>query len=439
MSLLSRISVTCAFAWAVAQPFFAYADTGRIAFLNDEGEAIRARMDLIAEAKHEILLSTHIFQEDIIGTRALALLADARKRGVRVSIVVDGLGDKLSTAMKQVLLDHGVEFYRFRPKSLRHLSKINKRLHDKLFIVDGEKMIIGDRNMKDAAFALSDHSFVGKEIYVEGQTVHKPAKYYREMLNDPAIVEVTRRPVDLTKWLEKGFKLQSEVHAPFPKPLPPPMKWKEGIVEVAETEFWHDSVRLKGKAPGIAQDLLAMLDRAKAKIVLKNPYIVLTQEFKDALRRASNRGVAIHVISNAPRANDVKIVGAAWEKSRKFLTEIGATVWEHLGPGKPTLMQKIRRGKLPRNETSVHAKVFVVDDEVFVGSFNLDPRSQNLNLETGQWAKKRELAEELIQSFRDDLIELPYVKTVEQGMVIALPHGARCIDHMLASILKPML
>jgi phosphatidylserine/phosphatidylglycerophosphate/cardiolipin synthase-like enzyme len=122
-------------------------DPAKVVFLDDVKAATQARIDLIAKAQTEIQISTHVLSEDLAGNRLFAELVKAARRGVRVKVLYDAWENKknISPAMIQALEAHGVQLYQFRPLKMGYFWNLNRRLHDKLFIVDRQHLIQGDR------------------------------------------------------------------------------------------------------------------------------------------------------------------------------------------------------------------------------------------------------------------------------------------------------
>src|SRR5690606_36067072 len=107
-----------------------------------------------------------------------------------------------------------------------------------------------------------------------------------------------------------------------------------------------------------------------------------TGEGVAALSALAARGVQISVLTNALEATDVVPVHAGYAKYRKTLLQAGIRLFEMKRDG-PAPAHGVL-GMTGSSASSLHAKTFAVDGaRVFVGSFNFDPRSANLNTEMG--------------------------------------------------------
>lgn len=408
-------------------------------FIEDSKIAARVRLDLIREAQNEILISTHTLAEDELGSRLLGELSAASKRGVKVKLIVDAWEKKknFSPAMKAALELNGVEVHMFRPLTAGHLYNINRRMHDKLFIVDRKYLVQGDRNLTKDYYSLGEEAFVSKEFYFEGNVAKKSAKYFDALIDEDAVVR-TPRPATVTDAiLEKMLVLDRNAKKSKTNILQGTENWRNKLQQLDEVNFFHDNVKMKGKVSGTEAPLLDMIKNARKRIIIENPYIVLTDEFRAALRVAHKNGVQITVITNSPQATDQKLVGAAWEESREFLKTMNATIWEHpgLNPKSDFSKWKMRLPKNMYSEKAIHTKMLIVDDMLAVKSFNLDPRSQNHNLEIVVQIKSKDMAEKAVKLVRSDITNRNYINSVLHGKTNKVVPAVNCRTNKVLSYL----
>ena len=168
---------------------FAQSNETKAIFIEDSKMAARIRLDLIREAKSEILISTHTLAEDQLGLRLLGELVAAAKRGVKVKLIIDAWekSKNISAPMKQALEMAGVEVHMFRPLTPGYLLNLNRRMHDKLFIVDRKSLVQGDRNLTKDYYSLGKEAFVSKELYYEGKVAKQSATYFDNLLETEAV------------------------------------------------------------------------------------------------------------------------------------------------------------------------------------------------------------------------------------------------------------
>ncbi|MGC4117432.1 MAG: phosphatidylserine/phosphatidylglycerophosphate/cardiolipin synthase family protein [Myxococcales bacterium] len=143
-----------------------------------------------------------------------------------------------------------------------------------------------------------------------------------------------------------------------------------------------------GRANGIAPALKALVDSAKTRIVIENPYVVLTEDMMKSLEAASARGVKIDIITNSPLSTDSDVTQAF------FLED-----WPYILARCPTATIQVATG-----DRKFHTKSAVVDgEESLVSTYNLDLLSGYVNSEVGAVVKSKEVATDLLAAFDADL------------------------------------
>ncbi|MBX6374426.1 MAG: phospholipase D family protein, partial [Acetobacteraceae bacterium] len=142
---------------------------------------------------------------------------------------------------------------------------------------------------------------------------------------------------------------------------------------------------------GIAPDIADALRAARREVLLISPYFVPGEAGLALLRDLAGRGVRVSVVTNSLAATDVVAVHGGYARYRCRLLRAGIALFELKPSGEADDISVFgSRG------ASLHTKAFVVDDgPIFVGSFNLDPRSAALNTEMGAFVSHPTLASEL--------------------------------------------
>jgi putative cardiolipin synthase len=143
---------------------------------------------------------------------------------------------------------------------------------------------------------------------------------------------------------------------------------------------------------------------------------------KAAFREAHARGVTIRLISNSSAANNQKIMGRAWDITKHELLALGIDVFE------------VQEGQF------LHAKTIVVDGKkIYIGSYNLDNRSEVLNLENGVFFEDEKMAK-LITNHNRRIAKLSHKLTPEDLAIIGEQTGCsmRVIDKLIG-LLRPGL
>jgi putative cardiolipin synthase len=113
-------------------------------------------------------------------------------------------------------------------------------------------------------------------------------------------------------------------------------------------------------------------------VVLISPYFVPGGRGTRFLIKLRRRGVKVSVLTNSLAATDVLAVHGGYARYRKRLLRAGIELYELKRGGQEG------RSLFGSGGASLHTKAFTVDGKLaFVGSFNLDPKSANLNTEMG--------------------------------------------------------
>jgi putative cardiolipin synthase len=132
--------------------------------------------------------------------------------------------------------------------------------------------------------------------------------------------------------------------------------------------------------------LAKLLDGARSTVVIQTPYLVLSDEALELLRRVRARGVDVRISTNSLASTDNLPAFSGYRSQRDELLALGLEIHEYRPD--PAIQREImQRYAALRAEAPVfalHAKTMVVDDAiVYIGTYNLDPRSENLNTEVG--------------------------------------------------------
>ena len=169
----------------------------------------------------------------------------------------------------------------------------------------------------------------------------------------------------------------------------------ERLYEWAPYELVVDSpdkgVKAKAKgADSITTPLIESLESAEREILIVSPYFVPRKDGIQGLADLEERGVEVTVITNSLAANNQFTVHGGYAPSRKPLLEAGVRIYE-VRPDADVAGTEFIDSSGGR--ATLHTKAFIVDDkEVFIGSFNFDPRSANINTELGVIIRDPELA-----------------------------------------------
>jgi putative cardiolipin synthase len=354
----------------------ASADVFRI--LDDPRDAAQARVDLIQQARSEINALYFLARNDRITLAALALLRDARQRGVTVRLIVDANFQHIPKAVLAYLRDEGVQIRVYHPLTVRHPSWLFRRMHEKVVVVDAERYIAGGRNLAESYFGLAKTNYVDRDVYVEGLSAAEADRHFENLWSSAHVADLSVHVSAVEKrhaaqWLDDAVD-QLECRAfiqRFTK-----HDWSAGQKTVDVVGFLHDDREAR-----VGARFTDILKSAARSIVIESPYLVPSRSLLHLLEKKVAAGVSVEIVTNSLRSSDGVLVHAAYLKYRRRLARAGIGVHEYKGPD------------------TLHAKSAVVDGRiVLVGSYNIDPRSQNLNSEVICVVDDEQIARELLDS-----------------------------------------
>jgi len=357
-----------------------HADVIRV--LDDPRDAAQARVDIIQQATKEIDALYFLARNDRITMAALSLLRDARRRGVEnVRMVVDANFQHIPKAVLAHLSDEGVQVRVYHPMTLRHPSWLFRRMHEKVVVVDGERYITGGRNLAEAYFGLAKKNYVDRDVYVEGPSAAEADRHFDELWKSRDVIALHVSVSEKEKQKaarvldEAACKLEATGLVTFNTRS----DWSEKRKDIAEVHFVHDP--LTGDGPRIGARLADAIEGARSSVVIESPYLVPPAGLLELLKKKIGEGVRVQILTNSFRSGDGLLPYVGYVKYRRRLIRAGIDVREYKGP------------------QMLHAKSMVIDGRtVLVGSYNVDPRSQNLNAEAMCIAEDGEAARELLAS-----------------------------------------
>jgi putative cardiolipin synthase len=390
-------------------------------------EAFVTKVQSARLAERTLDVQTYIWHADMTGIFIAQQLLEAADRGVKVRVLVDDMDARAKNAGFAALDAHAnIEVRMFNPfasrsGTLRYIGegmtsfgRINHRMHNKTWIADNRIAIAGGRNIGDEYYGASEEvNFVDLEFAMIGPIVrdasasfdkywNSPAAYPMEVLDPAAVSEKaleTLRP-KLTE-LPRGEAASRYTAA---------LRADDAVVRLVEGDWpmeWAAHYKFISDDPlkatmkeqdlsrtHVASALVPMLQSAQGNIDIISPYFVPGEEATAGLVKAAKEGRNVRVLTNSLAANDVAAVHGGYSRYRKTLVEGGVHVWE-LKPFGDT--KSSFRGS---SGASLHTKALSVDGEkLFVGSYNLDPRSTWLNCEQGVLVENEVLTKQLEEIF----------------------------------------
>jgi len=397
--------------------------------LPGDEDAFAARALLAAAAERSIDAQYYIWHDDVTGRLLLDALCKAADRGVRVRLLLDDNNTGGLDPTIAALAAHRNLFVRlFNPLVNRRarwtnyvfaFSRVNHRMHNKSFTVDGQVSIVGGRNVGDEYFgAGSGVTFADLDVVAVGPAVHEVSESFDAFWNSasayPALMIVAA--VSPETGAQRLAALAATPSEPAAQSHLEALRASELVTALSEQRLQLEwaGVRLVGDDPRkvFAADrellllprLLELVGRPDTQFDIISPYLVPGDEGTANLAALATRGVHVRVLTNSLASNDVAAVHAGYAKRRKPLLRSGLKLYE-LKPGASGA------GRTPKHGSSaaLHAKTFQTDGtQAFVGSFNFDPRSARLNTELGFVIDSPPLAGRLRAFFDTEMQRLAY-------------------------------
>ncbi len=439
--------LACTWAWqaASASPM-AFIDQQIAAHPNETGiyvldtgeSALVARAWLADHARQSIEVQYFIWSSDNVGILATEALLRAAERGVKVRVIVDDLLIDASDKTLLALALHpkvdiriynpkhqvGTPFYKRALNVLTDFRGVNQRMHDKTFIVDGRVGITGGRNMADEYFDYDrEYTFRDRDALVVGEAAQAMQASFDAFWANPLSVPVEAR-FDGWGLMKKNVKVDDaevqkvyrELHAyaQHPENFAPEVRAAITAAPAAfdrlardmawgRVEFIHDrpgknSRRWSLGGGGQSTDALAKLvASAQESIVIQSPYLVMSGKAKALFSDAVARGVKVRILTNSLASTDNMQAFSGYRNQRKQLLKMGLDIREYKPDpaNRATLMARANPPATPPL-FALHAKSMVVDGTTaYIGTFNFDPRSENLNTEVGVMVHHPGLAQRL--------------------------------------------
>ncbi|MFC3616704.1 phospholipase D family protein [Lutimaribacter marinistellae] len=393
---------------AVLPQVAAHPGLSGVSRLQDGHVSYAARIQLADMAEQSIDARYYIWQRDISGLLLLDAMKRAADRGVRVRLLLDDNGiPDLDAELAEMDAHENIEVRIFNPFVLRSprmlsylfdFSRLNRRMHNKSMTVDGVATIVGGRNVGDIYFSTNTEvNYFDLDVVALGDAAQDVADdfdlYWASDSAVPADLILPARPADGglldAAVQEVRARPGAEAYAEDVRSLP----LRDEILDDTRAFEWVPMQMVSDDpAKGLGQAgeedlmitrLLKLVERPTREAVLISAYFVPGDRLTDILVDWARSGVEVMTLTNAQEATDVLPVHSGYRKYRDRLVDAGVDVRELRSDlQKRELWEQF--GLTGSTNTSLHAKTFVLDDdEIFVGSFNFDPRSARLNTEMG--------------------------------------------------------
>jgi cardiolipin synthase C len=380
----------------------------KVKLLENNQEALQARLDLITHAKKEIFVEYYEVASDTVSLTGLALLRLVAENGVKVKILIDHMHNGLTEAEMAAALgisetskaNENIEIKVFNPLHTMNPLHLTYRNHDKLLNIDGEMMIVGGRNVSENYFGKSDDrskNFKDADALIVGNSAKESRQYFLDLWNlnpdvrsinlygysfdslnqicaaetpEPCQDDQLKRTKDIKAAQVKLGKYFRQLALGYYDVKQEPIgKMLRDLEDIKNVHFaFNDPTKtMKYVENKLSDQIMKSFEKyAKNNILIMTPYLYPTEDELNTLEKLSAAGVKIKIVTNSLASTDVVLVHAAYLTIKKKLTDMGIEIYEFKGP------------------EILHCKGVVIDDKIsLMGSFNFDRRSALLNREIG--------------------------------------------------------
>jgi putative cardiolipin synthase len=446
------------------RPKLAANDSGYRALDSNE-DGLRWRLAIVDSARHSLDMQYYFWWEDETGQLVMKHVIEAADRGVRVRLILDDLTTileddrtlKVRDWQAAMLNAHpNIElrlFNAFRVRSLagrafefvRRMDLMNQRMHNKLMVADNRAVILGGRNIGNEYFGFAkEFNFRDLDLLGVGTVARQASGVFDRFWNSDWVVPASALKLHATR-----RDLRAETPAILEKLAGTPVldrfplnrgDWSAALADLARTAHVGSSrvltdvpgagTAVRHRMPAAMRDLMA---GAQRELLIVNSYVIPDEQDIELFRELAARGVKVRILTNSLASQDVPAVNSHYKRWRRPLLKAGVELYE----SRPDAAIRTAVADTPPSKAEfmgLHVKAMVVDRKrVFVGSMNLDPRSEELNSEMGVVVDSEALAAQIAGIMERDLLpENAWRVTLDEHGRLAWTAGSQTLKRQPA-------
>ncbi len=398
-----------------------------LTLLNTGQKALLARAALIETASQRIDAQYYIWNNDASGRYLASRLLAASERGVVVRLLLDDINVSGNEPLFAQLDAHpNIQVRIFNPISAREgfgqwlsfitdFDRINRRMHNKTFVVDGQVGIAGGRNIGDEYF--DQHptlNFRDRDVMVLGDLAGDMTRNFEVYWNSPWTLPLSglyqspeqAEPVsaDLA-----GKGARNRLQAQVPTDRAEAKAYLESLfaqMVSAPAELVFDPPPENPEAPAdkpkrTAEALFSLLDEVQSEILIESAYLILTDDQLHQVSAVEERNVKVAALTNSLASNDLVTNHSGYARWRGAMLERGMELHELRPDARDCELWMPAASACSHGGVSLHSKAVVLDRKtLFIGSFNVNLRSIYLNGETALVIRSPELASAVARDIR---------------------------------------
>jgi putative cardiolipin synthase len=392
-----------------AEPYvFKTNEPQQLSILNSGSLSLQKRLDMIASAKRSIEVEFFIYNIDQAGRLFTQALVKKAREGVRVRVLVDYGWPvaKLDRFYATVLMKNGVEVRYYNPHISFELFKGQFRSHRKALIIDDIEAMTGGRNIADEYFDLStDYNFIDRDIHVRGSVAAAMRAsfdrfWFSEMTQvaDVAVapkhspyietqqqahVEESRRRFQAEMARAQDYLATNENDRAVLKSVRAMAIADRKSVQprvCRDTTFAADMPGIGDDRRVLFNEIQNQLRQVNHSVHIESPYFVTTKNGIQILLGYLKKNIGITVYTNSLHSTDAIYTTATFYPRVGELIDAGMNVFIYKGQSLQN--QSYISPEVKNARWGIHAKSAVLDEKtIIVGTFNVDPRSRNINAE----------------------------------------------------------
>ena len=397
-------------------------------------DGLKWRLVLIDSATHSLDLQYYVWFGDATGQLLMARVIAAADRGVKVRMLFDDLNtmlhDMTSPELRDAMLARidshpNIQIRVFNAwrerdwfgrvaEGATEFERLNRRMHNKQMIADNRVALLGGRNVGDEYMGLkTEFNFHDLDVLGVGPVARQASAVFDRYWNSdwvrriPASAQAGAGPLT-PEMIE--LPPAAAAHPAMQAVLTGSRSWSGDLAALPQSlAIGKSAVHTDppSRAPGVHNHMpeafRVLMRSARREVLITNAYIIPDAIFIADLHELAGRGVKVRILTNSLASHDVPAVNAHYEGWRRAIIQTGASLHE-LRSDAAIQAELVDTPPVRGGFVGLHVKGMVVDRErSFIGSMNLDPRSEVFNSEMGVIIDSPALGEALARGMDRDM------------------------------------